>query len=67
MISLINRLSVSLPCDALLTIYKSCIRLHLDYDDVKQTKWKKLNIEIAFFYKIVNHFLPDFSSQENYL
>ena len=36
MISLINRLSVSLPCDALLTIYKSFIRLHLDYDDIKQ-------------------------------
>ena len=51
MISLINRLSVSLPCDALLTIYKSFIRLHLDYYDIKQTKWKKLNIEIAFFIK----------------
>ena len=34
MISLIRRLSVNLPLNALLTIYKSFIRHHLDYGDI---------------------------------
>ena len=31
LIGLIKRLSVNLPCNALLTIYKFFIRYHLDY------------------------------------
>ena len=34
MISLIRRLSVNLLCNALLTIYKSSIRPHIDYGDI---------------------------------
>ena len=34
MIGLIRRLSVNLPRNALLTIYKSFIRPHLDYGDI---------------------------------
>ena len=34
MIGVIKRLSVNLPRDALLRIYKSFIRAHLDYGDI---------------------------------
>ena len=33
-IGLIRRLSINLPRNALLTIYKSFVRLHLDYGDI---------------------------------
>ena len=38
MIALIRRLSVNLPRNALLTIYKSFIRPHLDYGDILYDK-----------------------------
>ena len=38
MIGVINRLSVNLPCNALLRIYKSFIRPHLDYGDIFHDK-----------------------------
>ena len=38
MIGLIRRLSVNLPWNALLTIYKSFIRLHLDHGDILYDK-----------------------------
>ena len=38
MIGLIRRLSVNLPRNALLTIYKSFVRPHLDYGDVLYDK-----------------------------
>ena len=38
MIGLIRRLSVNLPPNALLTIYKSFIRTHLDYGDILYDK-----------------------------
>ena len=38
MIGLIRRLSVNLPRNALLTIYKSFIRPHLDYGDILYDK-----------------------------
>ena len=116
LIGLIRRLSVKLPRNALLTIYKSFIRPHLDYGDILydkpnnenfQNKIKKVQYraclaiagaiqgtsgekiyeelglhslakrrwrsKLIFFYKIVNHLLPDylfsylyFYSQENY-
>ena len=34
MIGIIKRLSVNLPCDALLRIYKSFIRPYLNYGDI---------------------------------
>ena len=34
MIGIITRLSVNIPCDALLRIYKSINRPHLDYRDI---------------------------------
>ena len=116
LIGLIKRLSVSLTRNALLTIYKSFIRPHLDYGDILydkpnnenfQNKIEKVQYQaclaitgaiqgtsrekiydelglhslakrrwrskLIFFYKIVNHLLPDylysyldFYSQENY-
>ena len=42
MIGVIKRLSVNLPCDALLKIYKSFIKPHLDYGDII---YDKLNEE----------------------
>ena len=38
MIGLIRRLSVNLPCNALLTIYKSFVRPHLDYGGILYDK-----------------------------
>ena len=38
MIGLIRRLSVNLPCNALLTIYKSFARPHLDHGDILYDK-----------------------------
>ena len=38
MIGLIRRLSVNLPCNALLTLYKSFIRTQPDYGDI----WQKV-------------------------
>ena len=38
MIGIIKRLSASVPGKALLTIYKSFIRLHLDYGDILYDK-----------------------------
>ena len=38
LIGLLRRLSVSVPRKALLTIYKSFIRLHLDYGDILYNK-----------------------------
>ena len=37
-IGLIRRLSINLPRNALLTIYKSFVRPHLDYDDILYDK-----------------------------
>ena len=57
MIGVIKRLSVDLPRDALLTIYKSFIRPHLDYEDIiydkthknlLKTKLKIFNVKLAF-------------------
>ena len=57
MIDLIRRVSVNLPNNALLTIYKSFIRPHLDYggilydkprNDIFRTKWKKFSIELVY-------------------
>ena len=56
MIGLIRRLSVNLPRNTLLTIYKSFITPHLDYGDTYMTNqamiifrinWKKVNMEPA--------------------
>ena len=56
MIGLIRQLSVNLPCDALLTVYTSFIRPHLDYGGILyhkpnkerfQNKMEKFNIELA--------------------
>ena len=116
MIGPIRRLSVNLPRNALLTIYKSFIRPHLDYGDIlydkpnnenfqskiekvqyraclaiagaiqgtsREKNYEELGLhslakrrwqsKLIFFYKIVNHLLPDylysylyFYSQENY-
>ena len=41
MITVIKRLSVNLPCDALLKIYKSFIRPHLNYGDIIYDKTNK--------------------------
>ena len=57
MIGVIKRLSVDLPRDALLRIYKSFIRPHLDYEDIiydkthknlLKTKLKIFNVKLAF-------------------
>ena len=116
MIGLLRRLSINLPGNAFLTIYKSSIRPHLDYGDILYDKPNNENFQnkiekvqyraclaitgaiqgtsrekiydelglhslakrrwrskLIFFYKIVNHLLPDylysyldFCSQENY-
>ena len=56
MIGLIRPPSVDLPCNALLTMYKSFIRSYLDYGDILhdtlnneifRTKRKKNNIELV--------------------
>ena len=44
-IGLIRWLSVNLPCDASLTIYKSLIRLHLDYGDILYVKQSNENFQ----------------------
>ena len=116
LIGLLRRLSINLPGNAFLTIYKSSIRPHLDYGDILYDKPNNENVQnkkekvqygacltitvaiqwtsrekiydelglhslgnrswrnkLLFFYKIVNHLLPDyfysyldFHSQENY-
>ena len=45
MIALIRRLSVNLPRNALLTIYKSFIRPHLDYGDILYDKSSNGNFQ----------------------
>ena len=45
LIGLIRRLSVNVPRKALLTIYKSFIRLHLDYGDVSYDTPKNENFQ----------------------
>ena len=45
MIGLIRRLSVNLPRNALLTIYKSFIRPHLDYGDILYDKSSNGNFQ----------------------
>ena len=45
LIGIIRRLSVSLPRKALLTIYKSFVRPHLDYGDILYDKPGKQNFE----------------------
>ena len=45
MIALIRRLSVNLPRNALLTIYKSFIRPHLDYGDILYDKTSNDNFQ----------------------
>ena len=45
MIGLIRRLSVNLPRNALLTIYKSFIRPHLDYGDILYDKTSNDNFQ----------------------
>ena len=73
LIGLIKTLSVNLLRNGLLTIYKSFIRPHLDYGDILYDKclhydelclhslakrcWQS---KLLFFYKIVNHLLPDY-------
>ena len=44
-IGLIRRLSISLPRNALLTIYKSFVRLHLDYGDILYDKPSNENFQ----------------------
>ena len=44
-IGLIRRLSVCLPREALLTIYKSCVRRYLDCSDILYDKPGNLNFE----------------------
>ena len=44
-IGLIRRLSISLPRNALLTIYKSFVRPHLDYGVILYDKPKKKNFQ----------------------
>ena len=44
-IGLIRRLSISLPQNALLTIYKSFERLHLDYGDILYDKPNNENFQ----------------------
>ena len=59
MIGLIRQISVNLPDNALLSIYKSFTRPHLDYGYIlynnqamiilqNGTKWKKFNIELVY-------------------
>ena len=57
MIGVIKRLSIDLPRDALLRIYKSFIRPHLDYEDIiydkthknlLKTKLKISNVKLSF-------------------
>ena len=45
MIGIIKRLSVSAPRKALLTIYKSFIRQHLDYGDILYDKPENQNFQ----------------------
>ena len=45
MVGLLRRLSVNLPLNALLTIYKSFIRLHLDYGDILYDKPNNQNFQ----------------------
>ena len=45
MIGIIKRLSVSVPRKALLTIYKSFIRSHLDYGDILYDKPRNQNFQ----------------------
>ena len=45
MIGLIRRLSINLPRNALLTIYKSFVRLHLDYGDISYDKPNNENFQ----------------------
>ena len=45
LIELIRRLSVSLPRNAVLTIYKSFIRPHLDYGDILYDKPNNENFQ----------------------
>ena len=45
LIGLIRRLSVNLPRNALLTIYKSFIRPHLDYGDILYDKPNNENFQ----------------------
>ena len=54
MIELIRRLSVNLPRNALLTVYKSFIRSHLDHGEIlydktsnDRAKWKKYKKELV--------------------
>ena len=42
---LIRRLSVNLPRNALLTLYKSFIRPHLDYSDISYDKQSNKNFQ----------------------
>ena len=44
-IGLISRLSINLPWNALITIYKSFVRLHLDYGDVLYDKPNNKNFQ----------------------
>ena len=44
-IGLIRRLSVNLPCNALLTIYKSFVRPHLNYGDILYDKRSNDNFQ----------------------
>ena len=46
MIGLIRRLSINLPRNALLTIYKSFVRPHLDYGDILYDKPNNENFQI---------------------
>ena len=45
MIGIIKRLSISVPRKALLTIYKSFIRPHLDYGDILYDKPENQNFQ----------------------
>ena len=45
LIGLIRRLSVNVPRNALLTIYKSFIRPHLDYGDILHDKPENENFQ----------------------
>ena len=44
-VGLIRRLSVNLPCNAFLSIYRSFIRPHLDYGDTLSDKPKNENFQ----------------------
>ena len=57
LIGLIKRLSVNVPRKALLSIYKSFIRPHLDYGDILYDKPENENFKISYKHFNIEHAL----------